>query len=236
MPEFQPGQEREPLSALSGSSVANQSMAASPSVSNSSLGGTQATLSAPLDREAAPVSGSAPPAPSAASGKPKWAALLKPGGPGTEDAPGPAVAAFPGLGKTQAGNILASLANQPISSPASPAAAAARASTAPSSRGLASRDLASRELASRDLASRGLVATPAQGARPSPPPAPAQTPPGQSDPQQAPVAGVAGVTRADGLPADNGTASPDSPDSANDDILPSKPRASLRFRPRFRLR
>jgi hypothetical protein len=228
MPEFQPGQEREPLSALSGSSVANQSMAASPSVSNSSLGGTQATLSAPLDREAAPVAGTAAPAPSAASGKPKWAALLKPGGPGTEDAPGPAVAAFPGLGKTQAGNILASLANQPISSPASPAAAAARASTAPSSRGLASRGLAS-----RDLASRGLVATPAQGARPSPPPAPVQTPPGQSDPQQGPVAGV---TRADGLPADNGTASPDSPDSANDDILPSKPRASLRFRPRFRLR
>src|ERR1700722_17947017 len=193
MPKFQPGQEREPLSALSGSSVANQSMAASPSVSNSSLGGTQATLSAPLDREAAPVAGTAAPAPSAASGKPKWAALLKPGGPGTEDAPGPAVAAFPGLGKTQAGNILASLANQPISSPASPAAAAAPASTAPSSRGLASR-----EPASRDLASRGLVATPAQGARPSPPPAPAQTPPGQSDPQQAPVAGVAGVTRADG--------------------------------------
>ena len=73
------------------------------------------------------MAGTAAPAPSAASGKPKWAALLKPGGPGTEDAPGQAAAAFPGLGKTQAGNILASLASQPISSSASPAPAAPRA-------------------------------------------------------------------------------------------------------------
>lgn len=244
MQQFQP--EREPLGAASGPSDAKQAMAARQSAIGSSVGGGQAPPLAQSDGTAAPAAGiaaAAPspapapsatpapwaaPAPSAASGKPKWAALLRPGGSGTADAPGQAAATLPGLGKTQAGNLLATLANQPVASSASPTPAAPLASPGPPS--------------------GGPVATPAQGGRVTPQPAPAQASIGQRDPQQRPVAGLPGAglpgtglpgtglpgaTPANYLTEDNGAAEPE---PSHDDILPLKPRASFRLRSRFRLR
>ena len=107
MREFQPAQE--PVSATIGPSVTNQS-----------------DFRAQADRNGAkpevPANGQG-----ASPGRPAWAALLEPGVTNAPVAPpsGLAAAPFPGLGKTQAGNLLASLASQS----AVPGATAAAGST-----------------------------------------------------------------------------------------------------------
>jgi hypothetical protein len=133
--------------------------------------------------------------------KPKWAALLEPAGPIAPAATGQGPTPVAGLGKTQAGNILASLASQPVPALQAPAPPAG-ARTSP-------------------VAASAAMVTSAPPAASSP----------QKDPQQQPSAAAANAGPAGGA-SDNGAGEPD---PSKDDILPSKPRASLRLRPSFRL-
>ena len=99
-------------SQTAGSQTAGSQAAGGQSGGNLAVPGSQAGLRPQPGRASAPTAvAAAQPSPST---KPKWAALLEPGGASMTQAaaPSPSAPPFPGLGKTQAGNLLASLANQ----------------------------------------------------------------------------------------------------------------------------
>ena len=178
-------------------------------------------------------------------------------------APSPSAPAFPGLGKTQAGNLLASLANQsaspgvagsPASVPTSPTRVATSAAPSgvarPTGVGAPAGPVASAPaVPASAISPRVPVASPASTALPAPAvttsalgtaPAPGARP-GTVGPvqavrdtaaqkgQQPPLAADgAAPDPVNGRTEDNGGSGPD---PSSDDILPSKPRASMRLPP-----
>ena len=247
-----------------GTQTAGSQAAGGQSGGNLAVPGSQAGLRPQPGRASAPTAVAAA---QPSSTKPKWAALLEPGGASMTQAaaPSPSAPPFPGLGKTQAGNLLASLANQsaspgaagsPAFGPTSPARVATSAAPsgvaraggvgAPAGPVAAAPAVPASAIPPRvpvaSSASTALpapaVATSALGTAPAPSARPGTIGPVQAVRDAAPQKGQQPPAAADGAAADaaNGRTEDNGdsgPDPSSDDILPSKPRASMRLRPRF---
>ena len=241
------------MSASGGASMPNTpAAAASQSVSTVAAAGGQAARRSQTDRPGAPASGTAAPA-QVPSSRPKWAALLEPGGrqygaahgtlclppSGKPAAPRAAQDAggkhprFPGQpARSLAGLwVMRRWRRKPLPLRRLPAPSAywpsAGRTTGPSASGPSPASSASVS------GSAGSTAVPAQSPRPAAV-APAQAPRGAvpQDPQARAAAEGAGANLAESRLVDN---VPAVPDPSGDDILPSKPRASMRLRSRFQL-
>jgi hypothetical protein len=252
-----PQSGRDQLNPSSASSAPGPSSPGPSSAGPSSSGPSSSGPSSSGANATPPTTGAtmAPPVP---SGQPKWAALLQTGAPSTPEADLPTAQSaqpFPGLGKTQAGNILASLASQPATAVKQPAAPARPASSAPTALGVANgapalkpRQALSQLPGAPRATSPG---TPSVGVAPAGAVTSSHVDNGAVSGRPAPNASADGRAadgrnaegrnaegrnadgrNADGRAADGGAAEPD---QGSDDILPSKPRSSLRLRPNFRL-